>query len=93
MILRISQRLRHHGRKADQARAGNRRQKQKCRTVAGLDDDEAGDRGAECAAEARGGRNRALADIEMPCAAREIGDDERKQCAENAGADAVEQLH
>src|SRR6478609_7570486 len=75
--------LRHHGRKSDQSRTGHRRQKKECRAVAGLDDDNACGRGAERAAQAGGGRNRALADVEMSGTAREIRDDERKQRAEN----------
>src|SRR3954466_11517753 len=35
----------------------------------------------------------ALRDVEAPCVAHQIGDDHRHDRAEDAGADAVEQLH
>eukprot|EP01042_Synura_sphagnicola_P005831 gene5831-7443_t len=66
-----------------QCDAGSDAKRDEGRAVAIADDDRAGDRGAQCAADALCGPDGALRDVEVAGANGEIGDDQRKERAED----------
>src|ERR1700722_3160501 len=77
-------------RKAGSGYTGERQER---RAISGVNDNEAGNAGRERSPDALSGDHRALRHVEATGAAHQIGDDDRKNRAVDAGADAVEQLH
>ena len=85
--------LRHAEEEHERTREGDGRERQKGGAVAGMHDHDAGKCRRQRGADALRGQNRALRDIVAARAAHQVGHDNRKQGAEESGADAIECLH